>query len=138
MSPDPKEFTSGIPGPFTFDAFVVQRAPQSASPLNLVYPSLHLAERAAPRQDSIRRATFTLEPGEALAVSVTGNTDTFRLFLDYPRAYAAAQEARGHVVILTPSPWPLHAETADGTEVLIGQRTGWKHDFLNRRLIFTA
>lgn len=126
-----------IPGPFTFDAFVVQRLPRSASPLNLEYPSLELAEQAKPRQDQIRRATFTLEPGEALAVSVTGNTHTFRLFLDYAKAYEAAQEARGYVVILTPSPWPLVAETADGTEVVIGQRTGWKHDFIRRRLVFT-
>lgn len=125
-----------IPGPFTFDAFVIQRAPSTASLLNLEYPSLELAERAAPRKDQVRRATFTLEPGEALAVSITGSTDTFRLFLDYPGAYKAAQEARGYVVILTPSPWPLVAETADGTEVVIGQRTGWKHDFIRSRLVF--
>lgn len=127
-----------VPGPFTFDAFVVQRVPGSASPLNLEYPSLELAERSTPRQDHIRRGTFTLEPGEALAVSITGSTNTFRLFLDYASAYKAAQEARGYVVILTPSPWPLVAETADGTEVVIGQRMGWKHDFIRRRLVFTG
>ncbi|MET4143831.1 hypothetical protein [Arthrobacter sp. UYCo732] len=130
--------THPIPGPLTFDAFTIQRIPQSASPLNLVYPSLELAEQATPRQGQIRQATFTLEPGEALAVSTRGgNTDTFRLFLGYARAYSVAQEARGYVVILTPRPWPLVAEAADGTEVVIGQRTGWKHDFINRRLVFT-
>lgn len=28
------------------------------------------------------------------------------------------------------------AENADGVEVLIGERMGWQHDFLHRRLVF--
>lgn len=125
-----------VPGPFTFDAFVIQRVPHSATPLNLIYPSRELAEQVSPRQGPVRQAGFTLQPGEALAVAMTGTTDNSRLFLDFPRAYAAAQEARGYVVILTPSSWPIMAEDGDGVEVLIGERMAWEHDFLHRRLVF--
>lgn len=124
-------------GPYTFNAFTIRREPGSATQADFVFPSAAAAKKYSRGPALLRRATFTLEPGEVLAVSSSGSTDTHRLFIDFARAHAVALDVLGYVVILTPSPWSLTAESADGTEVVIGQQTGWKHDFIKSRLVYS-
>lgn len=119
--------------PIPLDVFAIRRS-AGPGPAGTVFPDQELATNAARREGPVRHARFTLNAGEALAVRVTGGTDTRRLYLDYATAFAAAQEKLRYVVILVPSPWNVTATSAGGSTVVLGSTAGWKHDFIENRL----